>query len=138
MKTVFADTQYWIAVVRPNDQWAEAAKQARSLLGSVRLLTTDEVLSEFLSALSAGGEHVRRQAVRMVRAILENPNVTVIPQSRDSFLSGVELYEQRLDKTYSLADCISMNAMRAEGVTEALTNDGHFEQEGFTVLMTRK
>lgn len=88
MKTVFADTLYWVTIVRPNDQWEEPAKRAKSLLGNVRLLTTDEVLAEFLAALSGGGEHLRLQAVKMVRAILANPNVKVLPQSRDSFLRG--------------------------------------------------
>ena len=102
------------------------------------LLTTDEVLTEFLTALSKGGENLRRQAARMVRAILANPNVKVLPQSRDSFLRGVDLYEQRLDKEYSLTDCISMNAMKSESVAEVLTNDQHFRQEGFEVLITEK
>ena len=74
----------------------------------------------------------------MVRAILSNPNVKVVPQSRDSFLRGLELYEQRGDKEYSLTDCISMNAMRSEAITDALTNDRHFEQEGFTILMKKQ
>ena len=30
-----------------------------------------------------------------------------------------------------------MNVMEAESVTQVLTNDHHFEQEGFTVLMKR-
>ena len=29
------------------------------------------------------------------------------------------------------------NAMEAEQITEILTNDHHFEQEGFVVLITR-
>ncbi len=74
----------------------------------------------------------------MVRAILDNPNVTVLPQSRDSFLGGMQLYEQRPDKKYSLTDCISMNAMKRKSVNKILTNDHHFEQEGFVVLMHRK
>jgi predicted nucleic acid-binding protein len=73
----------------------------------------------------------------MVRAIMDNPNVKVLPQTRDSFLSGVKLYEERSDKQYSLTDCISMNAMRAESLSEILTIDNHFEQEGFSVLMRR-
>lgn len=137
MKTVFADTVYWIAVVRPGDHWAESAKRAKTLLGNVRLLTTDEVLTEFLTALSRGGESLRRQAVKIVRAILSNPNVKVLAQSRDSFLRGVELYEQRLDKEYSLTDCISMKAMKSESVDDILTHDHHFGQEGFQVLMTK-
>ncbi len=138
MKMVFADTVYWIAVVRPNDPWRGSAMEAKSSLGNVRLLTTDEVLSEFLAALSKGGEHLRRQASRMVRAMLANPNVKVLPQSRDSFLTGLKLYEQRPDKAYSLTDCISMNAMNSESVSEVLTNDDHFAQEGFNVLIAKK
>ena len=138
MKMVFADTLYWVAIVRPNDPWGDPAKKAKSSLGNVLLLTTDEVLTEFLTALSAGGENLRRQAAKMVRAILANPNVKVLPQSRDSFLRGVDLYEQRPDKEYSLTDCISMNAMRSESVSEILTNDRHFNQDGFNVLITQR
>jgi predicted nucleic acid-binding protein len=61
--------------------------------------------------------------------------VTVISQTHQSFLAGLVLYEARPDKDYSLTDCISMNVMRAEGITEILTHDGHFTQEGFTKLL---
>jgi predicted nucleic acid-binding protein len=137
MKIAFADSVYWIAVVKPNDQWADAAKKAKELLGNSRLVTTDEVLTEFLTALGGSGQKLREQAAKMVHAIVANANVKVIPQSRDSFLRGLDLYETRADKSYSLTDCISMNAMRAEALTEVLTNDHHFEQEGFTVLMKK-
>ena len=30
-----------------------------------------------------------------------------------------------------------MNAMEAEGITDILTSDHNFEQEGFTILMKR-
>ena len=134
MKRVFADTQYWIAIVNPVDTFAAAAKAARSLIGEVFIVTTDEVLIEFLSALSKG-EHMRKKAAQMVRAILENPNVRVMPQTRDSFLKGLIFYENRSDKEYSLTDCISMNVMKDESLIEVLTNDHHFEQEGFSILI---
>jgi predicted nucleic acid-binding protein len=57
-----------------------------------------------------------------------------VPQSRASFLAGLTLYEKRFDKGYSLTDCISMETMRREGLTDILTNDRHFEQEGFRAL----
>jgi len=107
-------------------------------LGGTLLVTTDEVLIEFLTLLANGGEHLRRQGVKMVKAVLSNPNVKVLPQSRESFLRGVDFYEGRLDKQYSLTDCISMCAMSSESLTEVLTNDHHFEQEGFTVLINRQ
>jgi len=136
MKRVFVDTLYWLATTRPNDPWGERARRAKALLGETLLVRTDEILAEFLTALAKGGEHLRQQGVRMVRAILANPNVRVLPQSRDSFLRGVALYEERLDKEYSLTDCISMNAMKSESLIDILTNDHHFAQEGFSVLIS--
>jgi predicted nucleic acid-binding protein len=138
MKAVFADSLYWIAIVKPGDPWAGAATSAKTQIGQVRIVTTDEVLTEFLTALSGAGENLRGKAAQMVRAILSNPNVKVVPQSRGTFLQGLQLFEQRRDKEYSLTDCVSMNAMRSESIAEVLTNDHHFRQEGFTVLMNRQ
>ena len=138
MKEIFADAVYWIATGRPNDSWHKAANAAKQQLGSVRLVTTDEVLTEFLTALSGCGANMRRTAAKMVRAILSNPNIRVVPQSRDSFQKGLNRYEARDDKQYSLQDCISMNVMEAEEIKDVLTNDHHFEQEGFTTLMQKK
>ena len=137
MKTVFADTVYWIAVTRPGDQWREPAKAAREALGPARLVTTDEVLTEYLAALSGSGEVFRKLAVDAVHAIHRDANVRVVAQSRDTFLRALDRYGQRLDKNYSLTDCSSMNAMVSEGITEALTHDHHFEQEGFVILIKR-
>ena len=138
MKAVFADSLYWIAIVKPGDPWAGAATGAKTQIGQVRIVTTDEVLTEFLTALSGAGENLRGKAAQMVRAILSNPNVKVVPQSRGTFLQALHLFDQRRDKEYSLTDCSSMNAMRSESIAEVLTNDHHFRQEGFTVLMNRQ
>ncbi len=135
MKWVFADTHYWLALAKPGDQWADSAKRAKSALGPVILVTTDEVLSEFLAGMSKGGAQIRRIAVKMVRTIMANANMRVVAQSRDTFLKALDRYEAREDKAYSLADCASMNTMEAKEITEVLTNDHHFEQEGFTILM---
>ena len=136
MNVVFADTLYWVARIKPNDQYSEPAKVARERLGNIRILTTDEVLGEFLTVLgkSIG---LRQPAAKMVQAILDNPNVTVFPQSRDSFLKGLELYANRPDKEYSFTDCVSMNVMKSEDVSEVLSNDHHFEQEGFDILIKK-
>lgn len=137
MRPVFADTVYWIATARPADQWRASAREARRRLGQVELVTTDEVLTEFLAALAKGGPQVRSAAARAVRAMLSGSNVRVIPQSRSSFKRALARYEARGDKEYSLQDCASMNVMEAESIIRILTNDHHFEQEGFTVLMKR-
>lgn len=135
MRTVFADANYWIAMANPQDQWAAAAREAKDRLIDVFLVTTDEVLVEFLNGLSGYGKHLRGCAGKMVRVILNDPNTEVIQQSRDSSLTGLAFYEQRGDKEYSLVDCISMNTMKAKSIQEVLTSDNHFAQEQFKVLM---
>ena len=136
MKSVFADTLYWLACLRPSDQWHWAAQRARSRLGDITLVTTDEFLAEFLTALSRGGRSLRRSAVLMVREIMSDERVEVIPQCHEGFVAALNLYDRRDDKTYSLIECVSMNVKRARNVSEVLTKDRHFEQEGFTVLIS--
>ena len=68
MKQVFADTLYWIAIFLPGDPWASAAG-AVDLSGAC-LVTTEEVLSEFLTAVSAQTDRTRRLACGLVREIL--------------------------------------------------------------------
>ncbi len=133
MKRVFADTLYWLAIFVPGDAWAAAAHGADC--SDALLVTTEEVLSEFLTAVCAHGDHTRRLACRLVREILGDPGIEVAAQSHDSFLAGLALYERRPDKEYSLTDCISMNAMKRMHVLEILTNDRHFSQEGFIRLL---
>ena len=135
MADAFADAAYWIATAVPSDQWHQAAVAARERLGDVTLVTTDEVLTEFLTALSNRGNDSRHRAAQTVRAILEDSSVRIVRQSRQSFLDGLARYAQRTDKAYSLQDCIAMNVMEAEGITQVLTSDHNFEQEGFTILM---
>ena len=136
MKQVFADTLYWIAIFLPGDPWASTAGAVD--LSGASLVTTEEVLSEFLTAVSAQAERTRRLACRLVREILTDPAIEVVAQSHESFLAGLELYERRPDKDYSLTDCISMNVMRRKGLREILTNDRHFSQEGFGRLLDKR
>jgi predicted nucleic acid-binding protein len=78
---------------------------------------------------------LRTRVAQTIRDLLDDPTVQVIPQSRSGFLEGLALHESRPDKQDSLTDCISMKAMRREGITEVLTHDRHFAQEGFVLLL---
>jgi len=45
--------------VKPNDPWQNSARLARESLGRpVQMITTDEVLTEFLAALSASAPNL--------------------------------------------------------------------------------
>jgi predicted nucleic acid-binding protein len=135
MRRIFADTLYWIAITSPKDQWHQAALKLSQSLSGCQLITTEEVLTEFLNAFSAAGRTIREQAVDVVRDLYTDPSVTIYPQTGQSFQSGLTLYASRPDKEYSQTDCISMETMRREGITEILTHDQHFRQEGFTKLI---
>ncbi len=130
MNRAFADTVYWVARINPRDHWHAGFKAA----GPMPLVTTDEILDEVLAHFSAYGPAMRLRAGRIIRQILNHPDVEVVPQSRQSFLDGLALYESRLDKDYSLTDCIAMLTMRQRGLTDVLTRDAHFAQEGFTLV----
>ena len=135
MSRVFADSMYWIALASLHDQWhAEAIKVSRTLRG-VRLVTTEEVLSEFLAHFCEHGRTIRQGSIRYVESIQADPGIVVHRQSHQTFLDGLSLYKARPDKGYSLTDCISMETMRQDGINEVLTHDSHFTQEGFIVLL---
>jgi predicted nucleic acid-binding protein len=130
----FADTFYWIALNFPHDAWHARVAAWAIAHKSARLFTTEEVLSEFLTWFSRSGPAGRTQAVDTVREILHDASVLVLPQTSPGFHDALALYEARRDEEYSLVDCRSMLAMRQLGLTDALSNDHHFAQEGFTAV----
>jgi predicted nucleic acid-binding protein len=134
MKRFFADTFYWIALFSPKDAWHERVVSFSQSVGPCRLYTTEEVLSEFLTFCSAAGPQTRQQAAELVRSLFNDPGVMVIRQGHASFLKALGLYEARLDKHYSLTDCSSMEVMKRQRLSEVLTNDRHFTQEGLQIL----
>jgi predicted nucleic acid-binding protein len=134
MRRFFVDAFYWIALLSPRDQWHARVLAFAATLDAYHFYTTDEVLTEFLAFYSTANATVRTQAVAFVRAMLDDEDITVIPQTRAGFLHALDLYAARPDKQYSLTDCHSMQVMRREGLTDVLTNDHHFTQEGFRIV----
>lgn len=98
------------------------------------IVTIEEVLTELLNYFGARGPSVRSAATKLVERMQADRSIQILPQTREGFLAGLRLYQARPDKGYSLTDCISMEAMRRGGLSEVLTNDGHFTQEGFACL----
>jgi predicted nucleic acid-binding protein len=135
MRRVFADTFYWIALLNPRDQAHDLAVSVSKGLGAVRIVTTEEVLTEFLNFFGSRGCHLRRAAAELVDQMRADPMIDVVAQTHAGFLAGCALYQARPDKGYSLTDCISMHVMRRNGLIEVLTNDEHFAQEGFSCLL---
>lgn len=47
-------------------------------------------------------------------------------------------YSQRLDKDWGLTDCTSFVVLNQERITQVFTSDHHFEQAGFSNLLSHK
>lgn len=130
----FADAFYWIASTHVRDNWHSRVLAWGRSHPAARLVTTEEVLTEFLNWFGAGGPSSRMLASVAVRSVIADPSIQVLPQTSTGFHAALALYESRPDKEYSLVDCRSMVALREMGVSEVLTSDHHFTQEGFTIL----
>ena len=135
MKSVFADADYWVALLHAGDQLHEKAKRVSERLHPVRIVTSEMVLAEVLNFLGSRGNAIRSKACDAVRQLRQNPNVTVIPQTSAQFSEALSNYCGHQDKEWSQTDCASFLIMREAGISEALTYDRHFEQAGFTALL---
>ena len=133
---MFIDSLHLIALAVEDDQWHGLSRKVGESLGvSTHYVATYEVLTEFLAAVSRGRPEIRLEAAATVRDIIADDNITIVSQSADLFERGLELYTDRPDKRYSLTDCISMTVMRDLNITEVLTHDRDFENEGFIRLI---
>lgn len=130
----FADAFWWIALGNPKDAWHARAIAWQASHPNAQFVTTEEILSELLAWFAVSGSAGRALASAMVRDILRDPTTHVLPQTSADFAAALTLYEARPDKEYSMTDCRSMLALRALSISEVLTNDHHFTQEGFTIV----
>jgi predicted nucleic acid-binding protein len=135
MKSVFADADYWIALLNPRDQLHTKAKSLSPKLGGVRIITSEMVFVEVLAGLASKGPALRETAVKLVDQLRNNANLDIVPQTSIQFHNALKLYRDRQDKDWSLTDCASVLIMQERGINEALSYDKHFGQAGFIPLM---
>ena len=132
MTTVFADAFYYFALVNPDDRRHNHARAfTEGFTGQI--VTTAWILTELGDGLAKGNN--RRLFLEMVSDLRADPDVQILPPSTELFEEGLALYGRRLDKDWSLTDCISFVAMGRNGIADALTGDHHFEQAGFSSLL---
>lgn len=109
--------------------------QARTLYKQARIrLTHSYVLAEFV-ALATARRLPRVPALTYISDLLENPDIETVWVDEVLHREAMALLLARQDKMYSLCDAVSFVLMRRSDITEALTTDRHFEQEGFRRLL---
>lgn len=134
-KAVFLDTGFAIALASPRDRYhAKAVQLAGDLKTSGSAITTTRaVLLEIGAALAKIS--YRGAAVSIIEMLENDPDVEIISLQDDLFAEAFELFRGRLDKEWSLTDCMSFVVMRQHGIQAALAADIHFQQAGFEVLL---
>lgn len=132
---IFLDAAYAIALSVPKDMYhSKAVSLAEELESSkIRLITSHAVMLEIGNALSK--KKYRYAGVQLLKAIEDDPNITIVSISESLYSESFRLYSERADKEWGLTDCISFIIMRNRKITEALTTDEHFRQAGFRALL---
>jgi predicted nucleic acid-binding protein len=133
---VFVDTAYFVALLNKLDEEhgrALALAAAWDRLAT-RLTTTDAVLIETHNWFSRSP--LRAVAARALRALRSANGWAIVHASAELIRRGEQRYAAHADKSWSLTDCISMEAASDVRATQVATTDKHFEQAGFEILMT--
>ena len=135
MPPIFADACFWIALLLERDALHEVALRLSNELAHRQVITSELVLVEVLNFMGGYGEVKRRAAVSLVTGFKSSTRVKVEPVRTEQFWNAVDFYNARPDQEWGLVDCASFQLMQANSIQDALTNDHHFTQAGFTILM---
>jgi len=130
---VLLDTSGLLCYVHRDEPQHEKTVQLVDGVGS-RLLTHSHVLAELI-ALALVRRLPRTQVLEFVVDLVDNPDIETVWVDESLHRKAMQLLANRQDKTYSLCDAVSFVLMRQRGISDALTTDRHFEQEGFIRLL---
>jgi predicted nucleic acid-binding protein len=132
LKKTFVDTAFILAVISEKDELHQKSRELVKIYGTLPWMTTDLVLYEVANSLAG---NAKPQAQKIISEFLEADGIEIVYASPALFRKGFALYCKYADKTWGLVDCVSFVVMRENGITDALTNDKHFQQAGFNALM---
>jgi uncharacterized protein len=132
VRTVFLDTVGLLALWDVRDQWhadADAVFQSLSSAG-VRLVSSSFVL---LECANAAARRPYRMAVERLRQSLEPSGMLIVPTTND-WDEGWKAFGRGDGAGAGIVDQVSFLIMRRLAITEAFTNDRHFQAAGFVTL----
>ena len=129
---VFLDTVGLIAIWDDADKWYERASLAFSELIKTGMLsfTTSFVL---LECGNTAARKPYRAAVERLRAKLEEGGRVIHPTMEDWNAAWIA-YRRGENADAGIVDQVSFIVMRRLGLTQAFTNDRHFQAAGFEIL----
>lgn len=137
-QAVFVDTSAWLALINESDADHTKAKAIRDKLLQVkkRFFVTNYIIVEIANSLCK--VRWRSRAIKLINAIRETEHIEVVEIDKELSEEAWEMYSTRTDKEWSFTDCTSFVVMKKYGIRDAFTNDHHFEQSGFEVLIIQR
>ena len=137
MNEVFADTSGWAnAFVKTEPYHIKASTLVKQWQQyNRRVVTTNYVLSELIPLLTVRLRVPRERGLRYIETLRSVNWIEIVHIDEELDKEAWKLLAERLDKQWSLVDAASFVVMRERGISEALTTDKHFEQDGFVRLL---
>lgn len=134
-ETVFVDSFAWIAVINKSDNYHRISlKTLEEFLNKhVNLITTNYAIIETINALSK--VEFRKAVIEFINKLERSPSVEIVKITDEIYNNAWALYQQRMDKNWGITDCTSFEVMRMFNIRKAFTNDKHFEQAGYSVVV---
>ncbi len=135
MKLIFVDTSAWIALNFQRDQlYSKAVTMNRQLLKQGhRYITSNFVLDETYTGMLNKIPHHR--ITEFGENIRNSKLIRVIHIDQHIEDKAWNLFSRYGDKLFSFTDCTSFIIMQEYKISTAFTNDHHFEQFGFKILL---
>jgi predicted nucleic acid-binding protein len=131
---LFVDTWEWCAISNTKEALHQQAKQTmESLMDSGdRLITTNFVLDETYSLVRFRIHHQASVELHeRIEQLIAGRLLKVVHITPEFEQAAWSIFERYSDKYFSFTGCTSFVVMQLLGITQALTDDHHFEQMGF-------
>ena len=130
---MFVDTSGLLCLIHVREAQHEKDVSSYDAATTPRL-THSYVLDEFI-ALAHSRKLSRGPALDFSERLIDDADIETVWVDETRHREALALLRARPDKAYSLCDAVSFGLMRERAITEALTTDRHFEQEGFVRLL---
>jgi len=134
---LFVDTWGWCTVSNPKETQHQQVREIMETLpeSGKRLITTNFVLDETYTLVRFRVHH--QAAVELhqrIERLIIGKLLKVIHITPEIEQPAWRIFERYSDKDFSFTDCTSFVVMQSLKLTQALTDDHHFEQMGLQIL----
>ena len=118
MKNIFVDTSFIIALFNKDDEFHADAVAILQKINGCAFILTQAIILEIGNAFSSNKR--KSAGVKIIKWIESSEEFQIIPYDKDLHKKAFHLYESRIDKDWSLTDCVSFVVMKDFRIEHAL------------------